>query len=126
MLKKWMMALICALVSTWALAAVDVNQATEAELDGIKGIGPAMSKKILDEHKKGGDFKNWADLMTRVKGIKDKKAAKLSDAGLTVSGKAFEQASPKAKSKAKEDKAGSKVTTSASPDTETGTPTKTK
>jgi competence protein ComEA len=122
MLKKWVMALICALVSTLALAAVDVNQATEAELDGIKGIGPAMSKKILDAHKKGGDFKSWADLMTRVKGIKDKKAAKLSEAGLTVSGQPFEQASPKAK--AKGDKAGSKVSTSPSADTDIQTKTK--
>ena len=30
-----------------AMAAVDVNKATEAQLDSIKGIGPSTSKTIL-------------------------------------------------------------------------------
>jgi hypothetical protein len=33
-------------------AAVDVNKATAAELDGIKGIGPGISTKILMNEKK--------------------------------------------------------------------------
>ena len=36
------LALCCA---SGAFAAVDVNQASVAELDGIKGIGPAMSSR---------------------------------------------------------------------------------
>lgn len=32
-----------------AFAAVDVNQATEADLDGINGIGPGLSQRILAE-----------------------------------------------------------------------------
>jgi len=71
-----------------AFAAVDVNQASVAELDGIKGIGPAMSSRILDERKKG-DFKNWADLMARVKGVGQANAARLSFEGLTVGGATF-------------------------------------
>ena len=51
-----------------AFAAVDVNTAKAAELDGIKGIGPVMSKRILDERKKG-EFKDWQDLVARVKGM---------------------------------------------------------
>jgi competence protein ComEA len=92
MLKKCLVGLVWAFASMCALAAVDVNQATEVELDGIKGIGPAMSKKILDA-RKAGNFKDWSDLMARVKGIKDKKATKLSGAGLTVNGQAFGNAS---------------------------------
>lgn len=69
-----------------AFAQVDVNKADQAALDGIKGIGPAMSKKIIDERKKGGDFKDWADFEKRVKGVGDKNSIKLSQAGLTVSG----------------------------------------
>ena len=69
-----------------AYAQVDVNQADQASLDGIRGIGPTKSKQILEERKKG-QFKDWNDLEGRVKGIGGKSAAKLSDAGLTVNGK---------------------------------------
>lgn len=82
MLKKLVatLAFLCASVS---YAAVDVNKANAAELDGIKGIGPAMSQRILDERKKG-DFKSWEDLIARVKGVGQNKAAKLSGEGLRV------------------------------------------
>ena len=72
----------------FAFAQVDVNKADQAALDGIKGIGPKTSKSILDERKKGGDFKDWADLERRVKGVGDKNSVKLSQAGLTVNGQA--------------------------------------
>lgn len=78
-------ALLCAGTT---FAAVDVNQASVAELDGIKGIGPAMSSRILDERKKG-PFKDWNDLMTRVKGVGQASAARLSAEGLTVGGASF-------------------------------------
>lgn len=87
MLKKLLLAM-GALVATmgFALAQVDVNQADQAALDGVKGIGPAVSKTIIDERKKGGDFKDWSDFEKRVKGIGDKNSSKLSQAGLTVNG----------------------------------------
>lgn len=71
-----------------AFAQVDVNKADQAALDGVRGIGPTTSKRILDERQKGGSFKDWNDLQSRVKGIKDKSAAKLSANGLTVNGQA--------------------------------------
>ncbi|WP_335622397.1 hypothetical protein [Acidovorax carolinensis] len=40
MLKK-ILALVAMLYAAASFAAVDVNKATAAELDGIKGIGPA-------------------------------------------------------------------------------------
>ena len=90
-----------------AFAQVDVNKADQAALDGVKGIGPAMSKRILDERKKGGEFKDWSDLEHRVKGIRDKRAAKLSDAGLTVNGQAFSGSTSAASAKAdKKEKSG--------------------
>ena len=51
MLKK-ILATLAMLFAAAAFAAVDVNKATAAELDGIKGIGPGISGKILDERKK--------------------------------------------------------------------------
>ncbi len=69
-------------------AAPEVNKATAAELDAIKGVGPALSATLIEERKKG-EFKDWPDLMNRVKGVREKKAAKLSTEGLTVNGAAF-------------------------------------
>ncbi len=86
------------LLSAAAFAAVEVNQAsTQAELESIRGIGPALSERILLERQQG-PFKNWADLISRVRGVGEDSALKLSAQGLTVAGKAFEgQSTPKAR-----------------------------
>lgn len=85
---------IAALLSAGAaLAAVEINKATEADLDGLNGIGPATTQSILKERKKG-EFKDWADLMQRVKGIGEARAAKLSAGGLTVGGTSYKDKSP--------------------------------
>ncbi len=92
MLKK-ILAIVAMLYAAASFAAVDVNKATAAELDGVKGIGPAISAKILDERKKG-NFKDWNDFVARVKGVGEKSAAKLSADGLTVNGSGFQGAAP--------------------------------
>lgn len=92
MLKK-LLVLMAMLYAAACFAAVDVNKATAAELDSIKGIGPGISTKILDERKKSS-FKDWADFVDRVKGVGDKNAAKFSAEGLTVNGDAFKGAAP--------------------------------
>jgi DNA polymerase III alpha subunit len=93
MLKKLLLA-IATFIATMsiAFAQVDVNKADQAALDGVKGIGPKISKTIIDERKKGGDFKDWADFEKRVKGIGEKNAAKLSQAGLVVNGQSMPNA----------------------------------
>ena len=91
MMKKLMLGLLSLIaVMQFAFAQVDVNKGDAAALDSIKGIGPAKSKMILDERTKNGDFKDWADLQQRVKGIGAKSAAKLSEAGLQVNGKPYD------------------------------------
>ena len=101
MMKK-ALALLLSLATTVAMATVDVNTASEADLDSIKGIGPGTSGKML-EARKTGKFKDWSDLIARVPGIGDKRAAKLSAEGLTVNGAKYqpaaaaEKAAPKAK-----------------------------
>lgn len=96
MFKK-MLAIVAMLFAAASFAAVDVNKATAAELDAIKGIGPGISGKILDERKKG-NFKDWNDFIERVKGVGDGNAAKFSAEGLTVGGAAFKGvAAPAAK-----------------------------
>lgn len=96
MLKK-LLAVLAFLCATAAFAA-DVNKASVADLDGIKGIGPKLSSRILEERKKGA-FKDWADLTSRVKGIGDGNAQKFSDAGLTVNGTAYKPSAPKSPAK---------------------------
>ena len=87
MLKKLLL-IVATFIATmgFAFAQVDVNKGDQAALDSIKGIGPATSQRILDERTKGGNFKDWSDFETRVKGIGDKKSVKLSQAGLLVNG----------------------------------------
>ena len=87
MFKK-LFAFVVMLYAAASFAAVDVNKATAAELDGIKGIGPAISAKIMDERKKG-NFKDWNDLIERVKGVGETNAVKFSAEGLTVGGAGF-------------------------------------
>ena len=87
MFKKCLASLL-ALLTAASFAAVDINKATPADLDSIKGIGPSTSTKIVDE-RKVSPFKDWADFIQRVPGLGDKRAAKLSSNGLTVNGDAF-------------------------------------
>jgi len=111
MLKKILAILAFLFYAAASFAAVDVNKATAAELDGLKGIGPAMSKRIIDERKKG-EFKSWEDLISRVKGIGEGNAAKYSAEGLTVKGDAYKKAAEARKEEkkaAKEEKKEAKA-----------------
>ena len=106
---KRLLASLFALIAATAFAAVDVNKATQAELETIKGVGPSISGKILDERKKS-PFKDWADMVERVKGVGDGNAAKFSTEGLTVNGQGFKgAAAPAAKAEKAEKVAKAKM-----------------
>lgn len=90
MLKK-ILAIVAMLYAAACFAAVDINKATAADLDSIKGVGPSLSGKILNERKKGS-FKDWNDFVERVKGVGEGNAAKFSAEGMTVNGIAFKGA----------------------------------
>jgi competence protein ComEA len=116
MLKK-ILAILVMFYAALAMAAVDVNKATDAELDSVKGIGPAISKLITTERKKG-DFKNWQDFIDRIKGVGEKNSVKLSENGLTVNGQSFKGAAMKEERKdnkpaARDEKKDAKATTTA-------------
>ena len=98
MFKK-LLAFFAAMYVAMSFAAVDVNKASAADLDGLKGIGPAISGKIIEERKKG-DFKDWNDFIDRVNGVGEKTASRFSADGLTVQGKKFNAAAA-AKARAK-------------------------
>lgn len=81
-------ALLMATVAFASQAAVELNKASQAELETVKGIGPSMSTKILGERKNGA-FKDWSDVVSRVKGVGPGNASKFSADGLTVNGAEF-------------------------------------
>lgn len=86
-----------AVLLAWALLAwadVDVASANRAQLEQLRGIGPPLADAILAEREKGA-FKDWPDLIVRVRGIKAAKARQLSAAGLRVGGQPYEGEPPR-------------------------------
>ena len=63
---------------------INVNTATQTELESIKGIGPAKAKTIISERLDGGHFQDANDLQKRVRGIGMKSVEKMVDNGLTI------------------------------------------
>lgn len=88
MLSGLLLSTVVALMCCNTALALDINQANEAELDSVKGMGPALSAKVL-KARSNGPFKDWQDLMQRVSGIRQNKAKQFSEQGLTVDGQAF-------------------------------------
>lgn len=71
--------------ATNATALTDFNQATEAQLDSLRGIGPATTRRILQARDER-PFSDWADLILRVRGIGPAAAAGYSAQGFVVNG----------------------------------------
>ena len=70
-------------------AALDINQASKAELDGLRGIGPPFTRRLLAAREQRL-FTDWQDLRARVKGVGLRLSQSLSDQGLTVNGEKFQ------------------------------------
>ena len=67
-----------------ANAAVNINTATQEQLETLKGVGPAKAKEIIEYRKKNGPFKSVDDL-DKVKGIGQGILKKIHN-DITVSG----------------------------------------
>jgi len=85
-MSKKVIAALATLIAASALAAVEANTATQADLETVDGVGPTLSTSIIDERRKG-EFKDWSDLLSRVRGVGERSAARLSARGMTVMAK---------------------------------------
>lgn len=84
-------ALVSAVISISSLglgianaSPINVNTATQSELESIKGIGPSKAKTIIAERQDGGHFQDANDLQKRVRGIGMRSVEKMVDNGLTI------------------------------------------
>lgn len=80
-MKRLSLRLLMSLLSLFAaasmaVAAVNLNTATVAELDAVNGIGPSKASAIVEYRNKNGPFKSVDDLKG-VKGFGEKSVAKL-------------------------------------------------
>ncbi len=66
--------------------AIDVNTASVAELERVKGVGPRTAQIIVNERTRAGHFASMEDLSDRVRGIGRKRLDTLQAAGLLVAG----------------------------------------
>lgn len=87
-LRAFLAALLLAFAGT-AWAAFDVNTATQAQFEQVKGIGPVKAKAIIDERTKNGPFKSVEDLQKRTTGVGPATLDELKAAGATVGGLAI-------------------------------------
>ncbi len=83
MLKKLWLALFVGFFflsanSVFAADAININTATQAQLEMLDGVGPATATAIIEYREQAGSFKTVGEV-TNVKGIGDKKLAKFVD-----------------------------------------------
>jgi competence protein ComEA len=73
-----------------AACALELNDASRAELERLDGLGVVMVERILAERDKA-PFRNWRDFEARVKGIRGARAERLRAQGLTIGGRRDER-----------------------------------
>jgi competence protein ComEA len=78
---------VAGLMALPAFAAVNLNTATQSELEAVKGLGPAKAKAIIEYREANGNFKNLEDL-DKVKGFGKSSIEKLKEELTVGSGNA--------------------------------------
>ena len=75
--KLFMAALVIGgLMASSAFAAVNINTATQSELEAVKGLGPAKAQAIISYREAHGSFKSL-DELDNVKGFGSASVEKL-------------------------------------------------
>ncbi len=75
--------LILSVSGAWAQsnapkAKININTATQAELETLPRIGPKVAQRVIDYRNQNGSFKKVEDIM-KVKGIGEKIFAEIKD-----------------------------------------------
>lgn len=78
---------LCVLLASTTYA-LDINQANEAELDSLKGMGPALTANVLQARAQA-PFTSWDDVAQRVSGMGPRQLKRFAQQGLTVNGQAL-------------------------------------
>ena len=83
MLKKIWLSLFVGLFflsagSVFAAETIDINSATQTQLETLKGVGPSTASAIIEYREQVGSF-NSVDELTNVTGVGDKKLAQFVD-----------------------------------------------
>ena len=84
LLKSLVFSVLVAVSALSSASPINVNTATQSELESIKGIGPSKAKTIIAERLDGGHFQDANDLQKRVRGIGMRSVEKMVDNGLTI------------------------------------------
>ena len=71
------MALTCPFALGHSERNLNVNSATQAELEQLRGVGPQLSTRILTA-REARPFSDWDDLRRRVTGLGPAQSARLS------------------------------------------------
>ena len=66
------------------LGKININSASQAELESINGVGPKTAQSIIEYRRQNGNFARIEDIMN-VKGIGPKKFESMKDR-ITVGG----------------------------------------
>jgi len=68
-------------------ATQDLNQATRAEIEAVRGVGVELTERLLQARAQG-HFVDWADLRRRVKGLSRRAMEGFAEAGFRIRGQA--------------------------------------
>lgn len=77
--------LIVAAVLPLCGAALEINDATRAQIEQLDGAGVTMTDRLLEERARM-PFAGWEDLRKRVKGLGPRRIAQWQAQGVTVNG----------------------------------------
>ncbi len=67
------------------IAAHDLNQATRAEIEAVRGVGVELTERLLQARAQG-HFRDWAELRSRVKGVSRRALQGFAEAGFQIQG----------------------------------------
>lgn len=83
-----------AAAETTPINVVEINSATELQLEGLQGFSADVVHQIVEERTKT-EFKDWNDVVRRVVGLSGAETAVRASAfGLTVNGRSLQGAEP--------------------------------